>query len=289
VALTGSAELLQTAQREGYAVGAFNANNLEFVQGIMMAAEAERAPVIIQASPGAIKYVGLEYIAAIGKVAAGSHVPVALHLDHGKDVDTARRCVEFGFSSVMFDGSERPLDENIRLTREVAQLAHADGVDCEGELGRVPSADRDWSPQELEELMTDPDEAAKFVEATGVDALAVAVGSIHKMKRQAAELDVDRVRRIRAATRTPLVLHGSSGVADDSLEQAVRAGICKVNIATALSLAFSRAMRRTAADNPEEIDPRKLLGPAREAIARVVAEKMRLLGASGRATGRVGK
>jgi len=285
MALVNSVEVLGEARRRGYAVGAFNANNLEYVQGIVLAAEREKAPVIIQASPGAIKYVGLAYIAAIGRVAADAPVPVVLHLDHGKDVDTARRCIDYGFPSVMFDGSELPLEENIRLTSEVARLAHAAGAACEGELGRVPTADRSWSRRELEDLMTDPDQASVFVERTGVDALAVSVGSIHKMKRQSAELDIDRIRRIRRAVDVPLVLHGSSGVSDDSLVEAVEAGLSKVNIATALNVAFTGAMRRASIERPEESDPRKLLGPAREAVAEVVAQKMRLLGASGRVRG----
>jgi len=285
MALVSSVEVLREAQGRGYAVGAFNANNLEYVQGIVLAAEREKAPVIIQASPGAIKYVGLAYIAAVGRVAADAPVPVVLHLDHGKDVDMARRCIDYGFPSVMFDGSELPLEENIRLTSEVARLAHAAGAACEGELGRVPTADRSWSREELEELMTDPDEAASFVERTKVDALAVSVGSVHKMETQAADLDIERIERIRRVTDVPLVLHGSSGVSNESLVRAVAVGLCKVNIATALNLAFTRALRESIAQRPEESDPRKLLGPGREAVAEVVAQKMRLLGASGRTGG----
>jgi fructose-bisphosphate aldolase class II len=274
---------MERAQRGGYAVGAFNANNLEYVQGIIAGALAERAPVIIQASPGAIKYVGLDYITAVVQVAARADIPVVLHLDHGDGLELARRCIAGGFSSVMYDGSRLPFDENAARTAEVVGVAHAAGVSCEGELGRVPVADRVWTREELQKLWTDPGEAARFVAATGVDALAVSVGSVHKMLERTAEIDVERVRRIRDATGVPLVLHGSSGVADESLVAAVRAGICKVNIATALSVAFVRAMRAAIARRPEEVDPRPLLGPGRDAVAAEVAAKIRLLGSSGRA------
>ena len=283
MALVSSRDIMERAQRGGYAVGAFNANNLEYVQGIIAGALAERAPVIIQASPGAIKYVGLDYITAVVQVAARADIPVVLHLDHGDGLELARRCIAGGFSSVMYDGSRLPFDENAARTAEVVGVAHAAGVSCEGELGRVPVADRVWTREELQQLWTDPGEAARFVAATGVDALAVSVGSVHKMLERTAEIDVERVRRIRDATGVPLVLHGSSGVADESLVAAVRAGICKVNIATALSVAFVRAMRAAIALRPEEVDPRPLLGPGRDAVAAEVAAKIRLLGSSGRA------
>jgi fructose-bisphosphate aldolase class II len=283
VALVSSREILEAARREGYAVGAFNANNLEFVQGIVAGALAERAPVIIQASPGAIKYIGLEYIAALGQVAARADIPVVLHLDHGEDVELARRCIAEGFSSVMYDGSRLPFEENVARTAEVVRAAHAARIACEGELGRVPASDRAWTRQELMQLWTDPGEAARFVAATGVDALAVSVGSVHKMLERTAELDVELVRRIKDATGVPLVLHGSSGVAVKSLVEAVKAGIAKVNIATALSVAFVRAVRQAMAARPDEVDPRPLLGPGRNAVAAEVAARIRLLGSSGRA------
>ncbi|HHY38726.1 MAG TPA: class II fructose-bisphosphate aldolase [Clostridia bacterium] len=282
--LVSSKSLLDSAFRENYALGAFNANNLEYVQGIVEGARAEASPVIIQASPGAIAYLGIDYIAAIVKVAAESvPIPVVLHLDHGKDLDIVAECVKKGFTSVMFDGSAYDFEENVRLTREAVDIAHRKGVPCEGELGKVPSSDRNWTREELEKLMTSPEEAREFVSRTGVDSLAVSVGSVHQMKEKAAELDIDRIRAIRSQVHVPLVLHGSSGVSDESLARAVKAGICKVNIATLLNMAFSRAVKDTFAREPEEIDPRKILGPARDAVASVVAERIRLLGSSRKA------
>ncbi|MCL6450545.1 MAG: class II fructose-bisphosphate aldolase [Acetobacteraceae bacterium] len=288
MALVTLREVLQDAARKGYAVGAFNANNLEYVQGIVDAAEAEAAPVIVQASPGAIAYMGLAYIAAVGQVAARANVPVVIHLDHGLDIAVVERCLREGFTSVMYDGSALGFEENVAVTARVVALARSAGASAEGELGRVPAADREWTAAELERLMTDPEQAAEFVARTGVDALAVAVGSVHRMRRQAQQIDVERVSRLRRATGVPLVLHGSSGVTDDSLVAAVKAGVAKVNIATALNLAFTGALSQAVRSHPDEIDPRKLLGPAREAVARAAAAKMRLLGCSGRAGGRAG-
>ncbi|MDI6895330.1 MAG: class II fructose-bisphosphate aldolase [Bacillota bacterium] len=275
-------EVLRPAAAQGYAVGAFNANNLEYVQAIVSAAVAERSPVIVQASQGAIRHAGLAHITEMVKVAAReAPVPVVLHLDHGRDLDLVRECIRAGFTSVMFDGSALPLEENMRLTRQVVDWARAAGVSAEGELGRVPRVG--VTEEAVRALMTDPDEAARFVRETGIDALAVAVGSVHQMTRQQAVLDVDRVEAIRRVTGVPLVLHGSSGVADDSLRDGIRAGICKVNFATSLNVAFKHGLAQAMAEDPAGVDPRPYLARARDEVAAVVREKIRLLGCSGRA------
>jgi len=275
-------EVLRPAAEQGYAVGAFNANNLEYVQAIVSAAVAERAPVIVQASQGAIRHAGLAYISEMVKVAAReAPVPVVLHLDHGRDLDLVRECIRAGFTSVMFDGSTLPLEQNIELTGQVVEWARPAGVSVEGELGRVPRVG--VTEDEVRALMTDPDEAARFVRETGVDALAVAVGSVHQMTRQQAVLDVVRVEAIRRATGLPLVLHGSSGVEGESLRNGIRAGICKVNFATSLNLAFKRGLAQGLAEDPGRADPRPYLARARDEVAAVVREKIRLLGCSGRA------
>jgi len=275
-------DVLQDAAAGGYAVGAFNANNLEYVQAIVAAAEDERAPVVVQASQGAIRHAGLEYIARIVRLAAErADVPVVLHLDHGRDLTLLKRCLGVGFTSVMFDGSHLPLEENIRLTAEVVRWARRVGISVEGELGQVPRSSY-TSLNELAGLLTDPDEAARFVTETGVNALAVSVGSVHQMTRQQAVLDVRRVRAIREATGVPLVLHGSSGVTDESLQAVIREGIRKVNFATALNQAFRRGLEETLAASAEP-DPRPALSRARELVREVVRDKIRLLGAAGRA------
>lgn len=279
MALVTLREVLSPAQQQGYAVGAFNANNLEYVQAIVTAASRLSSPVIIQASQGAIAYAGLDQIVAMVKTAAReAKIPIVLHLDHGTDLDMVRRCVESGFTSVMFDGSKLPLEENIALTRQVAAMAHEAGISAEGELGRVPSSDRAWTAEELESLMTSPQDAGRFVAETGVDALAVAVGSVHRMRVRSATLDIERIRAIRKVAGVPLVLHGSSGVSPDSIRDAVREGISKVNVATALNVAFAKKLKERISEDPDEVDPRKLLGPARDAVVSAVMEVIDLLG-----------
>lgn len=186
-----------------------------------------------------------------------------------------------GFTAVMFDGSNLPLEENIRLTRQVVEWARPAGVSVEGELGRVLRVGA--TVEEVRALMTDPDEAVRFARETGIDALAVAVGSVHQMTQQQAVLDVARVGAIRGATGLPLVLHGSSGVAEESLREAIRAGICKVNFATSLNVAFRRGLAQAMAEDPAGVDPRPYLARARDEVAAVVREKIRLLGCSNRA------
>ncbi|MGI6451449.1 MAG: class II fructose-1,6-bisphosphate aldolase [Desulfitobacteriia bacterium] len=277
-------DLLQKAQQGRYAVGAFNCNNMEIVQAIVAAAEAEKAPVIIQASQGAIKYAGLNYITALTKVAAASvKVPVALHLDHGTSFDQCVRCMGGGFSSVMIDGSKLSLDENIALTKKVIEVARPLGISVEGELGKIGGTEDDISVSEKDAFFTDPAEAERFCRETGVDALAVAIGTAHGQYKGIPKLDFERLQAIAQRVSTPLVLHGSSGVPDDAIRQAVKLGVAKVNIDTNIREAFTEAARQVFTANPKEIDPRKVLGPAREAAIEIIREKIRLFGSSGQA------
>ncbi|MFS8540625.1 MAG: class II fructose-1,6-bisphosphate aldolase, partial [Tissierellales bacterium] len=235
-------ELLDHANKNGYAVGAFNINNMEIVQAIIEAAEETNSPVILQASQGGIKYAGIEYITALGKVAAEkAKVPVALHLDHGTDFDQVMLCIRYGFTSVMIDGSKHPLRENIELTKKVVDVAHAVGVSVEAELGKIGGTEDDITVDELEATFTDPDEAKIFVEETGVDSLAIAVGTAHGVYKGEPKLDFDRIRKIKELVGIPLVLHGSSGVPADSIKKAIEAGINKINIDTDLRIAFTKA------------------------------------------------
>lgn len=276
--------LLDAATAGRYAVGAFNCNNMEIVQAIIGAAEKEASPVIIQASQGAIKYAGLEYIAALVRVAAEkSGVPVALHLDHGTSFAQAMQCIRAGFTSVMFDGSALPLEENIAITRRIVEVAHAVGVSVEAELGRIPGTEDELSVAEQQALFTAPDQASEFAAATGVDALAVAVGTAHGHYKGEPKLDFPRLAQIASQVPVPLVLHGSSGVPDDAIRQAVSLGIRKINIDTDVREAFSGSLRETLAAQATQTDPRKILGPAREAMEEVVRRKMRVFGCAGRA------
>ncbi len=275
--------LMEQAEAGGYAVGAFNCNNMEIVQAIIRAAEAEKAPVIIQASQGAIKYAGLSFITAMAKVAAAqTTVPVALHLDHGTSFAQVVRCIADGFTSVMIDGSKLPLEDNITLTNRVLEVARAVGVSVEAELGKIGGTEDDVTVDEREALFTDPVEAKYFVEKTGVDALAVAIGTAHGRYKGIPKLDFDRLQKIRELVKVPIVLHGSSGVPDEAIRQAIGLGVRKVNIDTNIREAFVKGVKEALAKNPDEIDPRMILGPAREEMTAIVREKIRVFGSAGK-------
>ncbi len=277
------------AQQEGWAVGAFNANTLEQVQAVVLAAQIENAPAIIQVSHRALTYIGngneiqgLKYIAAIGKIAAESvTVPLALHLDHGTESEVLQ-AIALGFTSVMFDGDGLAFDENISITKRLCETAHSIGVCMEAEVGEVPKPDgKDYDESAID--LTQPDEAAQFAEATGVDTLAVALGSVHGLKTKTVSLDLDRLDAIRKRVSTPLVLHGSSGVSDKDIKQGVTMGLCKVNVATQLSQAFTNAIRDVLNKDGDVVDPRKYLAPGRNAQMEIVRERIQFLGASGKA------
>ena len=281
--LTGK-ELLLDAQKNKYAVGAFNVNNMEIIQAIINAAEELNSPVILQASQGGIKYAGIEYIANLGKLAGrNAKVPVALHLDHGTDFDQVMLCIRHGFTSVMIDGSRFPLEENIAITKKVVDIAHAVGVTVEAELGKIGGTEDHITVSEKDATFTDPLEAKRFVEETGVDYLAIAVGTAHGVYKGEPKLDYDRIKAIREVVDIPLVLHGSSGVPAESLQKAISLGISKINIDTDIRNAFAGAVKEFVMNNPDEIDPRKILGPATKAMKEIIKEKMEIFGSAGRA------
>jgi fructose-bisphosphate aldolase class II len=304
--LVTSKELLKKAQREAYAVGAFNIQNLESLLAVVEAAVEEKSPVIVAVTPSAIKYGGLNYLAGLVKTAAKAlPILISLHLDHGEDVETVKKCLETGFTSVMIDGSHLPFEENISLTKHVVDLAHPKGVSVEGELGRLAGVE-EKTVEEREAVLTDPMEAEEFVRRTGVDALAVSIGTSHgayKFKGE-PQLDFERLKQIRERVHVPLVLHGASsvsqwiiekatkygaelagakGIPEDHIREAIALGITKINIDTDLRLAFTATIREVLATSPKEFDPRKILGPAKEAMKEVVKAKMRLFGSSGKA------
>lgn len=299
--------LLDAAREGGYAVGAFNINNMEFVQAITTAAAELESPAILAVSEGAIKYAGFENVIALVRVAADERdVPISLHLDHGKDLDVIERCITGGFTSVMIDGSHLPFEENVSVTKKVVEMAASTGVSVEGELGRLAGIEDNVSVAEENALFTDPDEAALFVESTGIDSLAIAVGTSHgayKFKGE-AKLAFDRIKTIRSKVSVPLVLHGASGVdqqhveianshgaslagakgvPEEAITEAVKLGICKVNIDTDMRIAFMAYVRKAFAEKPENIDPRKYLGAGRDAVMEVVKRKINLFGSKGRA------
>nr|WP_300003967.1 class II fructose-1,6-bisphosphate aldolase [Tissierella sp.] len=280
--MTGK-ELLLDAQKNKYAVGAFNVNNMETIQAIIGAAEELNSPVIIQASQGGLKYAGVEYLATLGKLAANNaKVPVALHLDHGTDFDQVMQCIRNGFSSVMIDGSRFPLDENIAFTKKVVEIAHMVGVTVEAELGKIGGTEDHITVSEKDATFTDPQEAKRFVEETGVDYLAIAVGTAHGVYAGEPKLDYDRIKEIRNIIDIPLVLHGSSGVPAESLQKAISLGICKINIDTDIRASFAKSVKEYISANPDQIDPRKILAPATESMKQVIMEKMKMFGSANR-------
>ena len=274
----GLASLLRDAAAGSRGVGAFNVFSLEHAEALVAGAVQARTPVVLQISQNAVRYhrsLAPITVATLALVQAAD-VEAVVHLDHATDVDLVHAAVELGVGSVMFDGSELDYDENVRVTAEVVAHCHARGVDVEAELGEVGGKDGVHAPG----TRTRPDEAAAFVAATGVDALAVAVGSSHAMTERSARLDLELIKEIRSAVDVPLVLHGSSGVADEEIVRAVRAGMTKINIATHLNKIFTGTVRAVLADQPALVDSRKYLGPARDAMAAETTRLLRLLHAA---------
>lgn len=274
--LRSTAELVEGAARSGSAVGAFNVITLEHAEAVVAGAEAAGGPVILQISQNAVRFHGgkVRPIAlAAAEVARAARVDASLHLDHVDDPSLLHAAADAGFSSVMFDASTLDYEANVAATRAAVEWGHDNGLYVEAELGKVGGKDGAHAPG----VRTDPGEAKEFVAATGVDALAVAVGSSHAMTSRTAALDHDLIARLRAALPVPLVLHGSSGVADDDLRAAVVAGMVKINIGTALNIAFSGAVREFLATDDRTVDPRKYLAPARKAMQAVVAHLVGVL------------
>ena len=263
-----------------FAYPAFNTMNLETTVGIIAAAEEMNAPVILETSEGAIKYAGLETLFEImATLAIKAKVPIALHMDHGKDMEQLKAGIELGYSSVMIDHSGLSFEENVRDTKAMVEFAKTEGAWVQGEIGRMRGSE-DWvSVSEAETLLTEPEEAKKFYEATGVNTLASSVGTIHgiiKMNGKAtAHVDVDRIRKIHELVDVPLVLHGASGVPDAVISEAIAAGIAIINIDTELRVGFTRELRVFLASHPDEVDPRKYFHPAIEGVKSAAIKKLK--------------
>jgi fructose-bisphosphate aldolase class II len=277
-----------------YAVPAFNTSDLEMTQGIVRAAEAQKAPIILQTSVGALEYAGIEQLVAINKEAAReASVPIALHQDHCHDFDLIKKLIALGYSSVMVDASHLPYEENLKLTKAVVSYAHKRGVWVQAELGRI-LGNEDWqNVKSGEDLMTDPDQAAGFVAETGIDTLAIAVGTVHgipvdpRIKKVLSTLkehvDIERVKAIRQKVKIPLVMHGASGVPDKQIKEAIKYGVAVFNIDTDLRVAFNKALRDNIKKHPEIYDPRKLFRPATDALQKAAEKKLKLMSTSGKA------
>ena len=299
--LVTTKEMFEKSMKEGFAIGAFNVNNMEIIQAIVDAAAENNSPVILQASSSAIKYARINYLMKMIEAAVEEHpnVPIAIHLDHGPDFETCKKCVDAGFTSVMFDGSKYDFEENIRLTKEVVDYAHAHGVVVEAELGKLAGIEDDVDVSADEAKYTDPAQAEEFVRRTGVDSLAIAIGTSHgayKFKGE-AKLRFDILKEIKERIpNTPIVLHGAStvipelvdtcnqfggnipgakGVPDEILHEASVSGVSKINVDTDLRLALTAGIRKVFAEEPSAFDPRKYLTPARDLVRETVSHKIK--------------
>ena len=300
MALVTTKEMFEKSMKEGFAIGAFNVNNMEIIQGIVNAAAKNNSPVILQASSSAIKYAGINYLVNMVKTASLEYpnLQIALHLDHGADFETCKMCIDAGFTSVMIDGSKYDFEENIRVTKEVVDYAHAHGVVVEAELGKLAGIEDEVNVSESDSSYTDPIQAKEFVERTRCDSLAIAIGTSHgayKFKGE-AKLRFDILAKIKELIpNTPIVLHGASsvipelvdmcnefggnipgakGVPDEMLVEASKSGVSKINVDTDLRLAFTASIRKVFSESPEAFDPRKYLVPARDLIEQTVSHKI---------------
>ena len=307
--LVTTKEMFEKSMKEGFAIGAFNVNNMEIIQGIVDAAAEENSPVILQASSGAIKYARINYLMKMIEAATEeTNIPIAIHLDHGPDFETCKMCIDAGFTSVMIDGSKYDFEENVALTKKVVDYAHERGVVVEAELGKLAGIEDDVNVAESDAMYTDPEQAKEFVERTGCDSLAIAIGTSHgayKFKGE-AKLRFDILANIKKLIpNTPIVLHGAStvipelvqmcndygaeipgakGVPDEILHEASISGVSKINVDTDLRLAMTGAIRKAFHDNPSAFDPRKYCGPARDLIKETVQHKIRdVFGSSNKA------
>jgi tagatose 1,6-diphosphate aldolase GatY/KbaY len=282
MSLVNTDEMLKSALAGNYAVGAFNAENMEMVQAIVAAAEEMRAPVIIQTTPGTVRYASLAlYQANVAAVAVAAKVPVAVHLDHGDSFSLAVRAFHAGYTSIMIDGSREPLEQNIALTKSVVDVCSPCGIPVEGELGRVGGKEDDLEGDEGG--YTDPAEAEVFVARTGVSSLAVGVGTAHGIYAKAPVLNKNLISVLHGRLSIPLVLHGASGLSDEDVRDCIGRGICKVNFATELRIAYTRAVRAFLSENPNVIDPKKSGEKGKEAVKELVMGWMRVCGCGGKA------
>ena len=280
--LVTSKEMLLDAQKGGYAVGAFNAENMEMVKAIIQAAEELSAPVMIQTTPSTIKYGTLDtYAAIVAAEAKKASVPVCLHLDHGSSFELAMQAMKAGYTSVMIDGSKLPFEENIALTKRVADVAAALNIPCEAELGKVGGKEDDLVAEA--DTNTDPQEAKEFAERTGITSLAVAIGTAHGFYVGTPVLDKERLSEIRAIVDIPLVLHGASGLTDEDVADCVRRGICKVNFATELRAAYTKAVRGLLASDEKAIDPKAYGKAGIASVKELVMGRMKVCGCDGKA------
>lgn len=281
--LVTTKQMLLDAQAGNYAVGAFNVENMEMVMAVMEAAEELKSPVIMQTTPSTVKYAGLDFFLANVKAAAErASVPVAMHLDHGSSFELAMQAYRTGYTSIMIDGSHGSFEENIKVSKAVADACNPSGIPVEAELGKVGGKEDDLDGGD-DNPYTDPDQAVEFVKRTGITSLAVAIGTAHGVYKGEPKLDLDRLSEIRKVVDIPLVLHGTSGVPDETVTECVNRGICKVNYATDLRIAFTNGVEKVLKENPDVIDPKKYNAAGKECVKEYVMNKMKVCKSVGKA------
>lgn len=281
--LVTTKQMLLDAQKGNYAVGAFNVENMEMVMAVMEAAEELKSPVIMQTTPSTVKYAGLDFFLANVKAAAErASVPVAMHLDHGSSFELAMQAYRTGYTSIMIDGSHGSFEENIAVSKAVADACTPSGIPVEAELGKVCGKEDDLDGGD-DNPYTDPDQAVEFVKRTGITSLAVAIGTAHGVYKGEPKLDLDRLSEIREVVDIPLVLHGTSGVPDETVTECVNRGICKVNYATDLRIAFTKGVSEVFSENPDVIDPKKYNACGKERVKEYVMSKMKVCKSVGKA------
>ena len=281
--LVTTKELMLDAQKNGYAIGAFNVENMEMVQAVVAAAEECQSPVIMQTTPSTVKYADTDmFYANVAAAARNASVPVVMHLDHGSSFELAMKAYRSGYTSIMIDGSHGTFEENVAVSAKVVEAVHPGGVPVEAELGKVGGKEDDLEGGD-DNPYTDPAQAVEFVERTGIDSLAVAIGTAHGVYKGEPKLDLDRLSEIREVVSIPLVLHGTSGVPDATVTECVKRGICKVNYATDLRIAFTKGVKSVMEADPNVIDPKKYNAAGREEVKKYVMQKMEVVGSVGKA------
>ena len=280
--LVTTKSILKKAQEGKYAIGAFNVENMEMVMAVISAAEEMNAPVIMQTTPSTVKYASLDYFLANARVAASqAKVPVVMHLDHGSSFELAAQAFRAGYTSIMIDGSHSSFEDNIKISKAVVDMCKPAGIAVEAELGKVGGKEDDLDGGDGG--FTDPQEAKEFVERTGVDSLAVAIGTAHGMYKGEPKLDLDRLSQIKEVVSIPLVLHGGSGIPDSKVQESIEIGICKVNYATELRIAFTNGVNKYLSENKDAIDPKKYNKAGMEEVKEFVKEKIKVCGCENKA------
>ncbi|SUY46253.1 tagatose-bisphosphate aldolase [Clostridium putrefaciens] len=281
--IVSSKNMLLMAQKEGYAVPAFNIHNLETIQAVLETCSEMGSPVILAGTPSTISYAGAEYIVSIADAASKIYnIPISIHLDHFEKIEQIERYVKMGFKSAMIDASHEDFEKNIQIAKSIVDFAHMYDTTVEAELGRLGGQEDDIIVDEKDSIYTNPEKAQEYVERTGIDSLAVAIGTAHGLYKGTPKLDFERLKEIKDKVKVPLVLHGASNIPDELVRKAISIGICKVNIATDLKIPFATAVKDFFKNNPDESDPRKYMTPGKIAMKEIIKKKIEVCGSANR-------